>query len=108
MTRELLSKVLHECIREDNPITLVKGLIGRTNFEYVTTTTHSINIHELVYMCKEWANGQGVTNFNSSIGDNEGLADFFIGFERYLFEGETEADAVFAACVWLFEEKLND
>lgn len=63
-----------------------------------------INIYELAYKCKVWAKNQGVTNFNSSIGDDEGLASFHNGFEEYRFEADTEPEAIFKACKWILNK----
>ena len=47
----------------------------------------------------------GVTYFTSSIGDDEGLAEFYIGFTIYQFEGKNEIDAIFKACQWILKNK---
>ena len=65
----------------------------------------SVNIYEFAYRCKEWAKQMGVTYFTSSIGDDEGLAEFYIGFTIYQFEGKNEIDAIFKACQWILKNK---
>lgn len=92
ISKELLSEVLN--IPKEKAKFFVIG-------EY--TGHNSINIYQLAYRCKEYSKKQGITYFNSSIGDNEGIASFYNGFKEYRFEADTEIEAVFKATQWIYD-----
>lgn len=99
--KELLSKVLS--INADNSRGEYQIIGNFLYYEEAGDIPNRINIHELVYKCKEWIVVQGyyVSIF---------IGDYFCKIkisEGISFIGKIELEAVIKACEWILKE-TND
>ena len=113
----LLSEIIHkEKSGWHNPITKVKGLVGDvdrtygnpTNFEYVDSTTHSININQLASLAKDWAFTKShylISGYSLDRNMNKVPYAKICKMNELTwvsFEYESEAESVLMACQWLY------
>ena len=114
ISKELLSEVLgckvHHINIEVHESTVVYHTVNPRYKDYPQPKT--INIHELMHLCKEWA-------FNNKKEVTSGLMAatvFYQVFDTHYevwrsvdkeFEAPTEPEAVFKCCQWILENKDN-
>lgn len=124
-TPELLSAVLDIELRKgkhshDIIFSPTKSLLGWQEL-YLEgndwdTKANSINIHELAHKCKEWAIALDkeihtyITKEFKSDSTSQNVVNFHVcNFcDQRLFSGysiESEPEAIFKACQWIYEEK---
>lgn len=120
ISMELLSEVLGVNILEHenspkNKIKYVYDKKSKSRFSGQEFCNRSINIYELANKCKEWAFKSRliiITGFTTS-GDWSYSILEVIDINPYAFEikvnwGISEPEAIFKACEWILENKLNE
>ena len=119
---EISIGLLTEIVNKDksglfNPITKVKGLVGDvsrkygnpTNFEYVDSTTHSININQLASIAKDWAFNKSHYLISGYALDRDMKKVPYAKISKMnemgwvTFEYMSEAESVLMACQWLYD-----
>jgi len=119
ISKELLSEVLGKS-KHGN----IKW-VGQTNIfgkyknilEYqrdnLTIEIEEINIHELSHKCKEWARNKHYIIVSALINNKDtarakikysSKKDAFLDTETEYFNADTETEAIFKACQWIYEK----
>ena len=124
ISKELLSEVLNKNfmqIAKDNNSEIAIILDESTieidfNYEHIefeSYTHDTVNIHELAHKCKEWAHSRGYTIFSAykyhcylySVDDILQHPDKFRVPNDFAIGTSSEAEAIFAACQWILDNK---
>ncbi len=128
ISKELLSAVLGN---ESEPIHELNGVLKYLNSEFQDSVyghqmiQREINIHELVFLCKEWAFQQRYNVY--SLGkwrdsNREKYLSYSVTIKTFeegntyamnkcyndKFYADTEPEAVFKACEWIMNKKENN
>lgn len=106
ISKELLCEVLE--------LKKIDEIYQEDNLLYFCESNKGINIYELTFKCKEWANTQGYTIIDYIDLDNEefwtcraypnGLND---GFDYEAIYQPSSQVSIFKACEWIMENKCG-
>lgn len=108
VSKELLSEVLEvevfDIVNDKNtPINMFQYEIKKRMLDGSEVAFREINIYELAYKCKEWAN---ITkNVYLSSGFNEMDKKWEAMMMQHTFPASTEPEAIFKACQWILDNK---
>jgi len=115
ISKELLSEALGLNIesikgiqKNKNSITIWKG--KQNTYPYALHSGSDINIHELAHKCKEWALTEDYVVVSRSRYKLEGYdCDIYTKDDHCIddFESDTEPEAIFKACQWILENKID-
>lgn len=112
ISKELLSEILGvmvESIHISNNVSEINYTVSMGGYKY-------INIHELAFLCKEWAykNGTAIasTFYPDKKLDGTNMPDCYCMTAKVgkiftydnIFEADTEPEAIFKACQWILKE----
>ena len=103
ISKELLAIVM------DIDITIIGNINNRRwldtieEFRPMGSSIHEFNIHELAYKCKQWASQHGYDLVCLKLQEWECM-DWY-DQSTTIARGNTEPEAIFAACQWILDEQ---
>jgi len=116
ISKELLSEVFNKEVTNILSETDSKVLKNHIVINFTNGDILKINIHELTYKCKEWALKENFRVSSQMIERGIKFSDGINGFivvhtcnrEVFKARADTEPEAIFKACQWIYERLQNE